>query len=42
VMLVLRSVKGMMLTTASNARRHAAAAPKNVEGWLGNRAISIF
>ena len=33
---VLRSVKGTMLTTASNANKHVAAVLKNVEGWLEN------
>jgi hypothetical protein len=31
-----------MLTTAKDVPRHVAAALKNVEGWLGNRAISNF
>jgi hypothetical protein len=43
VTLVLRSVKGMMLTTASNAHKHAAAVLKSVEGWCSNnQAISNF
>jgi len=32
-MLVLRSVKGTMLTIARDAHRCAEAAQKNVEGW---------
>jgi hypothetical protein len=32
-MLVLRSVKGIMLTTARYAHRCAEAAQKNVKGW---------
>jgi len=39
---VLRNVKGTMLTTARDAHKHAAAVPKNVEGWLGNRTTLIF
>jgi hypothetical protein len=41
-MLALKSMSVMMLITASNARKHVAAMPKNVEEWLGNRAIPIF
>jgi hypothetical protein len=32
-MLVLRNVRGTILTTAKDAHRHAAAVLKNVEGW---------
>jgi hypothetical protein len=39
---VLRNVKGTMLIIAKDARKHAAAVLKNVEGWLGNRATPIF
>jgi hypothetical protein len=39
---VLKNVKDMMLTTASNARKHVATVPKNVEEWLGNLTIPIF
>ena len=33
---VLRNVKGIMLITAKDAHKHAAAALKNAEGWLSN------
>jgi hypothetical protein len=39
---VLRSVSAMMLTTANDAHKHAAAVLKNVEGWLDNRSHSNF
>jgi hypothetical protein len=32
-MLAPENVSTTMLTTVSNAHRHAATAPKNVEGW---------
>jgi hypothetical protein len=40
---VLKSVKGMMLTTASNAHKHVAVVLENVEEWVdSNQAIPIF
>jgi hypothetical protein len=39
---VLKNVKSTMWTTAKDVPRHVAAALKNVEGWLGNRATPIF
>jgi hypothetical protein len=35
-------VKDTTWTTAKNVLRPVAAALKNVEGWLGNRATPIF
>jgi hypothetical protein len=34
VILTPENVKGIMLTTARDAHRHAEAVLKNVEGWL--------
>ena len=34
VTLVQENAKDIMLTTARDAHKHAAAVPKNVEGWL--------
>jgi len=39
---VPKNVKSTMWTTAKDVPRHVAAALKNVEGWLGNRATPIF
>jgi hypothetical protein len=36
VMLALKNVSIMMLTTASNAHKHVATVLKNVERWLDN------
>jgi hypothetical protein len=42
VMLAPKNVNAMMLTTVSNAHKRAAAVPKNVEGWLGNKSSHSY
>jgi hypothetical protein len=42
VMPVLRNAKSTKWITAKDARRHAGAAPKNVEKWLDKPSHHFF